>query len=192
MAEVQTTGETGGVISALIAVQKELEPLKANATSHHGKFANLAGVMDALQPLLSKNRLAVVQMPVSNSGACSLQTRIIHEDKSEVSSTITIPLQRANDPQAYGAAMTYGRRYALLCMFGMVTEDDDAASASTSLEKILRELCSATDMNELSQTKARHTESGLLGTNKFWSKIYMTIHDKMYAALSAQNPTKAA
>lgn len=188
MAETQT----GLVIAALINVQSELEPLKANADSHHGKFANIVEVMRKLEPLLTKNQLYVLQVPEDRNGACAIKTRIIHAtDGSEVSGTITIPLQRANDPQAYGAAMTYGRRYALLCMFGMVTEDDDAQSASVSLENLLRELCTATDLNELGAIKARHTEAGHLN-NKFWGKIYMTIYEKMYNALQSINQQKAA
>jgi len=182
MAELKTTGEEGQVIKALIAVQTKLKPLVANAESHHGKFANLHQVMSTLQPLLEAQKLAVVQMPTGASGACSILTRIIHEDKSEISSTITIPLQRQNDPQAYGAALTYGRRYALLCMFGMVTSDDDAASASITLEKLLRELCACTNLDELGKVRGEHGEKGLL-QDKFWSRVYTAIHEKMYNAL---------
>jgi hypothetical protein len=182
MAELVTKGETGLVIKAMIALQAELEPVKKNAKSHHGDFANLEAVMRALQPLLEKHKLAIIQMPVGSSGSCSLRTRIIHEDSSEVSSEITIPLQRANDPQAYGAAMTYGRRYALLCMFGMVTEDDNGDSASVSLEKILKEVYVTTTLDELSNIRSKHSEAGLL-QNKFWATIYSAIHERKYAAL---------
>ncbi|WP_407816960.1 ERF family protein, partial [Staphylococcus aureus] len=73
----------------------------------------------------------------------------------EIVSTITIPMQRQNDPQAYGAAMTYGRRYSLLCLFGMVTEDDNADSSSYTLEKLLRELSSAANIDELNNIKQK-------------------------------------
>jgi hypothetical protein len=95
-------------------------------------------------------------------------------------------MQRQNDPNAYGAAMTYGRRYALLCMFGLVTEDDDAASASTSLEKLLRELCACTDLDQLGRVKSEHFDKGML-TDKFCNKMYNTIHEKMHAHLSGMN-----
>lgn len=37
----------------------------------------------------------------------------------------------ADDPKSVGSAITYARRYALLCAFGLATdEDDDAAAAS--------------------------------------------------------------
>ena len=190
MPEVITKGEDGEIIKAMIAVQSALEPLKTNAKGQHGDYANLHQVMRTLQPHLDKNKLAVIQVPVSGtSGNCSLLTRIIHEDKSEISSTITIPMQRQNDPNAYGAAMTYGRRYALLCMFGLVTEDDDGASASTSLEKLLRELCACTDIDQLGRVKSEHFDKGML-TDKFCNKIYNTIYEKMHGHLSGMNQEK--
>lgn len=182
MPELQTKGENGLVVKAMIALQAELEPVKKNAKSHHGDFANLEAVMRALQPLLEKHKLAVIQMPVASSGGCTLRTRIIHEDGSELTSEITIPLQRANDPQAYGAAMTYGRRYALLCMFGMVTEDDNGDSASMSLEKLLKEVYVTTNLDELNNVQAKHADAGLL-QNKFWATIYRAIHERKYNAL---------
>ena len=39
-----------------------------------------------------------------------------------------MPLAK-NDPQAYGSALTYARRYGLSSMVGLVTEDDDAQIA---------------------------------------------------------------
>jgi hypothetical protein len=35
-----------------------------------------------------------------------------------------------NDPQKLGGSLTYARRYALLALLGIATEDDDAASAT--------------------------------------------------------------
>jgi hypothetical protein len=36
-----------------------------------------------------------------------------------------------DDPQGYGSAITYARRYALGCMTGLVTEEDDDANAAS-------------------------------------------------------------
>jgi len=69
-----------------------------------------------------------------------------------------------------------------LCMFGMVTEDDDGASASYTLETLLKELCSATNLDDLTNVRDDHASKGLL-YNKFWAKIYQPIHEKMYNAL---------
>lgn len=161
------------VTEALIKVQANLAPLRANAKSHHGAFANLQGVMSALQPHLDVQKLAIIQRPVdSPSGSCKLETILRHQPTGEeITSTITIPMQRQNDPQAFGAAMTYGRRYALLCLFGMVTEDDNADSASYTLEKLLRELSTAATIDELVAVRERHVQAQALN-DRFWNSVY--------------------
>lgn len=176
---------TANVTEALIAVQASLAPLRANAQSHHGKFANLQGVMSALQPHLDKQKLAIIQKPQSSaSGSCTLETILRHAPSGEeISSTITIPTQRQNDPQAYGAAMTYARRYSLLCLFGMVTEDDNADSSSYTLEKLLRELSTAANLDELNNIRQRHSDAQLLG-DRFWATVYKVLYDRKYLNLT--------
>jgi hypothetical protein len=43
-----------------------------------------------------------------------------------------------SDTQAYGSAMTYGRRYALVSMLGIVTEDEDGATAGKRPQAVQR------------------------------------------------------
>lgn len=181
-----STTANSAVTEALIAVQTALDPLKANAASHHGAFANLQQVMKTLQPHLATNKLAIIQRPVdSPSGSCKLETILRHQPSGEeITSTITIPMQRQNDPQAFGAAMTYGRRYALLCLFGMVTEDDDAASSSYTLEKLLKELSGAASLDELQAIKSRHYDAGAL-QDRFWANVYTVLFNRKYDTLSA-------
>lgn len=169
----QKAPENSNVTQALINVQSALEPLKKATKGGHGKYADLTAVMEALQPLLDKEKLAVIPLPdAGTTGSCSIKTILRHAPTGEeIVSTITVPMQRANDPQAFGAAMTYARRYALLCMFNMVTEDDDAAAVSMSLEKLLKELATAADRDELYKIREGHLAKNYL-QDKFWSRVY--------------------
>ena len=171
------------VYKALIALQSELKPLAKKAKGHHGAYASLDQVMEYLRPLCEKHGLAIIQTPQGGStGQCTINTIIVHAESGEqLESSITIPMQRQNDPQAYGAALSYGRRYSLLCVFGLVTEDDDASSSSYSLEKVLRELGAAGDLNELIQVKNRHYEDGLL-KDALWKRV----HDLVYREKDAK------
>lgn len=45
-------------------------------------------------------------------------------------STLVMPLAK-HDPQGVGSAITYARRYALGCMTGVVTEEDDDGNAAS-------------------------------------------------------------
>lgn len=179
--------ETKNVTKALLQVQAAVEPVKANAEGHHGKFANLESVMSVLKPLLENANLAIFQSPSSGTaGSCTIITTLIHTESGEqLESTITIPMQRQNDPQAYGAAMTYGRRYSLMCMFGMVTEDDDAKSASYTLERLLREMSNALDVNELGKIRDQHFTKGLL-KDSFWNRVYSVVYDLKYKSFFNQ------
>lgn len=182
------TKDTREITKALIAIQTKLSPLKANAKSHHGSFANLQQVFNTLQPHLEAQQIAVIQTPIgSSAGTCTLETRLHHQPSGqEIVSTITIPMQRQNDPQAYGAAMTYGRRYSLLCLFGMVTEDDDGSSASYTLERLLRDIASANDLNELGRIRDEHQRAGAV-TDKFWSAVYNIFHARKYDSLTKES-----
>ena len=65
----------------------------------------------------------------SEAGTLSLTTRLIHESGEWIEDTATMPLPR-HDPQGFGSAMTYCRRYALAAAVGVYQDDDDANAAS--------------------------------------------------------------
>lgn len=53
-------------------------------------------------------------------------TKLVHAESGEwQESLLVMPLPKA-DPQGYGSALTYARRYGLAAIIGLVTEDDDA------------------------------------------------------------------
>jgi hypothetical protein len=78
----------------------------------------------------------MTQYPVpvddNNGHLLGLETKLVHAESGEwQSSLLVMPLPK-NDPQGYGSALTYARRYALSSMVGLVTEDDDANAACES------------------------------------------------------------
>jgi hypothetical protein len=70
----------------------------------------------------------------SDSGTLALTTRLVHESGEWIEDTATLPLPK-NDPQGYGSAMTYARRYALSAITGLYQDDDDGNAASNGLSK---------------------------------------------------------
>ena len=119
---------------AMLKVQKQLRP--ALKDSYNGftqsKYATLNSVMDACGEALINAGIWVTQYPVPVEGDGSLlglATKLVHAESGEwQESTIVMPLAKS-DPQAYGSALTYARRYGLSSMIGLVTEDDDANTA---------------------------------------------------------------
>ena len=119
--------------AAMLKVQKQLRP--ALKDSYNGftqsKYATLNSVMDACSEALIDNEIWVTQYPVPTEGdsQLGLVTKLVHAESGEwQKSLISMPLAKA-DPQAYGSALTYARRYGLSSMIGLVTEDDDANAA---------------------------------------------------------------
>lgn len=123
------------IATALLKVQKELDPVHKGRKGYGYNYADLPAVMDSCLEALNDAGILVVQSPtVSEKQAAAIYTRLIHaETGEEITSTIEVPWAIGNtkmsDAQAYGSAMTYARRYALVAMLGIVTEDDDGASA---------------------------------------------------------------
>ena len=135
-----------GLAKAMLDVQKKLQP--AIKDSYNGftqsKYATLNSVMEACSEVLIDAGIWVTQYPVPVEGdsvLLGLVTKLVHAESGEwQESLIVMPLAKA-DPQAYGSALTYARRYGLSSMVGLVTEDDDANTS-----------CNPTVLNSQNQT----------------------------------------
>lgn len=118
--------------TALVSLQAELKPVEKSASNpfFKSKYAPLPEVMETIQPLLAKHKLAVMQLMDNLNGSPALTTIIAHESGEEIRSTSPLLLAK-NDPQAHGSAVTYARRYGLMAALGLVAdEDDDGNKAS--------------------------------------------------------------
>jgi hypothetical protein len=118
---------------ALVAFHAEAPAIPNDRTNPHfnSKFASLAGIMEAIRPVLAKHGLAVVQQPEDGG----LRTWILHESGEERDCGV-IPLAVDKPgPQAQGSALTYARRYGVLAALGLVGDDDDDANAASPTKK---------------------------------------------------------
>jgi hypothetical protein len=122
---------------AMLKVQKQLRPaLKDNYNNFtQSRYATLNSVMEACGEALIDAGIWVTQYPVPVEGdgkLLGLVTKLVHAESGEwQESLLVMPLSK-NDPQGYGSALTYARRYGLSSMVGLVTEDDDANTACKS------------------------------------------------------------
>lgn len=119
---------------ALIAVQKNLQPAVKDATNPFCKnrYATLNSIMDSCRSALLENGVLLTQYPVPVDGEnLGLVTKLVHAESGQYQASLAvIPLAKP-DPQAMGSAFTYGRRYALSAMLGIVTEEDDDGNAAS-------------------------------------------------------------
>ena len=117
---------------AFLAAQRAITFAAKDATNPHfrNKYADLPAVIEAVKPALNKAGIVFTQTPSpSDQGALSLTTRLLHESGEWIQDTATVPLPKS-DPQGYGSAMTYARRYALASICGLFQDDDDGNAAS--------------------------------------------------------------
>lgn len=93
------------------------------------KYADLGAVIDAIKPALIKHSLFFTQHPEPSQGGVQVETVLHHASGESLSlGSLFVPANK-NDAQAYGSALTYARRYALVTAFGVPTEDDDGSAA---------------------------------------------------------------
>ena len=120
--------------AAMLKVQKQLRPaLKDNYNNFtQSKYATLNSVMDACGEALIDNGIWITQYPVpveGNGSNLGLVTKLVHVESGEYQESLLVMPLPKSDPQGYGSALTYARRYGLSSMIGLVTEDDDANMA---------------------------------------------------------------
>ena len=119
---------------AMLEVQKVIRPAckdKLNGFTQ-SRYATLNSVMEACSEALIDAGIWVTQYPVpvdGNGSLLGLVTKLVHAESGEwQESLIVMPLAKS-DPQAYGSALTYARRYGLSAMVGLLAEDDDGNMA---------------------------------------------------------------
>ena len=64
-----------------------------------------------------------------------LTTRLVHESGEWIEETMSIPMIK-QDPQAFGSALTYARRYGLSSITGLYADDDDGYAASNHAKAV--------------------------------------------------------
>ena len=93
------------------------------------KYADLGSVLDAIRGPLADNDLAIVHTTEYVDGVTLLRTALLHKSGQSISGLYPI-ISMKPDPQSYGSAMTYARRYTIMAIVGVAAEDDDANAAS--------------------------------------------------------------
>lgn len=120
------------LVAAIVKAQLTMEPAKKEVINpfFHKKYADLPTCWQAVESF-RKEGIAIVQSPMEGpEGYVLLDTQLSHVSGQWMRSRLKIRIAK-DDPQGYGSAITYARRYALGCMTGLVTEEDDDGNAAS-------------------------------------------------------------
>lgn len=113
---------------ALSVAQSQVKSAELNAVNRYfnnSRYADLAAIWDVCREPLSKNGLCIIQGAETDEKEFVLVTTMLtHISGQWVESKLAMKPKDLS-PQAVGSAITYGRRYLLASMVGVVAEDDD-------------------------------------------------------------------
>lgn len=116
---------------AFARAQAKMEHVKKSSDNpfFKSKYADLATVVEEVRRVFSEEGLYYIQLIEDNN----VVTIVGHEDGSTLPrSSCPIISKDFNDPQKYGSAITYARRYALMAYVGLAPEDDDGNAAASA------------------------------------------------------------
>lgn len=115
------------ISAAILKAQKAMLVAKKDTNNpfFRSKYADLNAIREAVMPALNESGITVLQ--VVNGDL--LETMLLHESGEYIGSEIKIVTKAENDPQAYGSALTYARRYGLQAIMCVGADDDDAEGA---------------------------------------------------------------
>lgn len=119
--------ELKDLFTALAKAQAEMQTAGLSAENPYFKtrYADLAAIVKASRPALTKNGLSIIQQIITNDeGHTYLHTLLCHCSGQWVESRVRIVPPKA-DVQSLGSYITYLRRYSIAALCGIVTSDED-------------------------------------------------------------------
>jgi len=140
------------IAGALAKAQASMSHAVKDRTNPHmrNKYATLVACIDAVRGPLSANGIALVQSGTyrPEDGTVVVTTMLLHSsgqwlaaDTSFAPSALATKGASATDAQSIGSAITYGKRYGLMAMVSISSEDeDDDGNAASGRQAPAREM----------------------------------------------------
>jgi ribosomal protein L12E/L44/L45/RPP1/RPP2 len=185
------------IATALVKAQKAFGPALKSSTNPHFKsrYADLSACVEAVITGLNDNGIALIQKCYDCANGVMVETMFVHESGEMLECGILHVPASKQDPQGYGSALTYARRYSLMAACGIAPEDDDGNSASRKTEikstvdehkiaDLIAAMDETTTLDELQKTyKAAYAAAN---SDPAWQKQVMAKKDAKKAQLGAK------
>ena len=120
------------IAAAFVKAKRDFGPALKDKTNpaFRSKYADLGACIDAVEDALLANGIAFIQETFEDATGVTVQTVFLHESGEVIHcGKLHVPASK-QDPQCYGSALTYARRYSLCAACGIAPEDDDGNAAS--------------------------------------------------------------
>ncbi len=151
---MQFSNEYVNVARALLAVQRQVEPVVKDATNPllRNRYATLGAITDYVRPILATHGLSIVQgIDAENyhpsTGVLmgfAVETTLLHESGEWVRNRVVVAVseigkeERRTTAQTAGSSITYGRRYGLSALLALTTDEDDDGNGGSQQRKAAR------------------------------------------------------
>ena len=129
---MEQSEKIGNLVTALVNVQGSIKAAKKDSENPYfkSKYADLGAVWDSCREPLHKNGLAVIQTTKVVGDKVALVSTLAHTSGEWIRGELLL-MPVKNDPQGVGSALTYGRRYSLAALLGIVADEDDDGNAAS-------------------------------------------------------------
>jgi hypothetical protein len=156
--------------AALSKAQGEIDDAGKGSENPYfkSKYADLAAVRSVIRGPLAKHGLSIVQNPATVQGGVEVQTFLLHSSGQYMSSKLFMPTSK-NDAHGIGSAITYARRYSLMSILCLATEDDDgnaAVGGNTRQQPI-----NAGQLNDIINDGHNAASGGTPSLKVWWDKL---------------------
>lgn len=126
------------ISAAFVKAKRSFGPALKDKNNPHfkSKYADLGACLEAVEDALLENGIALLQETFEDGSGVTVETVFLHESGEERRcGKLHVPASK-QDPQGYGSALTYARRYSLMTACGIAPEDDDGNAASKATNNV--------------------------------------------------------
>lgn len=120
-------------------IEKDAQANPKSDGKFNYKYSTIGAVINAIREPLAKVNIVITQTTDFVDNRAILITTLRHISGETISSKFPLYLEKksagANDMQNAGSTITYSRRYCLLAILNLASDDDDGASSNAKISK---------------------------------------------------------
>lgn len=115
------------ILTALLKAKLTFKPIRKNKKSNRNEYADLESILLSVEPSLLENGI-VISHTIDEMG---LATSLYHVESGEFLVSVYPIKWEGLSAQQKGSEITYGRRYTLTGLLGVVADTDDDGEVAT-------------------------------------------------------------
>lgn len=142
---------------AFLLAKAEFSATGADTRGNYGGYAKIDAIYRAVEGPLMRNNISIWHMAIPKEGTMLLFSRLTHVMSGQYIQDVRIMESEKPGNQGKGAANTYMRKYAILSMCALSTEDDDGQEEDDHIQKNKKE--SAPKNSEVVSESSESTSS---------------------------------